>query len=154
MARRFEDLIIWQRSRKLVSDCFDLVELDSVRNVWFFKNQLGSASLSIMNNIAEGFERGRKKEFIHFLKIAKASAAEVRSMFYVMLDRQWISDSTFANLQQHVKVTAAGIQNLIAHLDSPGFGEHEPTQDTIRDGSLWSSEDLDASFFNMEEINS
>ncbi|MFA6161394.1 MAG: four helix bundle protein [Patescibacteria group bacterium] len=89
---RFEDIVAWQLSRELVGrvyrtmrDCRD----------YSFRDQLQRAVLSIMNNIAEGFDRGGNKEFIYFLKIAKGSCAEVRSMLYVGLDQRYLNEENF-----------------------------------------------------------
>ncbi|MFA6503752.1 MAG: four helix bundle protein [Patescibacteria group bacterium] len=89
---RFEDIVAWQLSRELVGrvyrtmrDCRD----------YSFRDQLQRAVLSIMNNIAEGFDRGGNKEFIYFLKIAKGSCAEVRSMLYVGLYQRYLNEENF-----------------------------------------------------------
>jgi four helix bundle protein len=92
---RFEDIIAWQKSKCLsvaVYKCFkDLRD-------YSFKDQICRASVSIMNNIAEGFERGSNNEFKHFLFIAKGSSAEVRSMLYLAKDISYISDENFEKL--------------------------------------------------------
>ena len=77
---RFEDLIAWQKARDL---CVVIYELTRTINDHGFKDQIRRASLSISNNIAEGFERHSSKEFIRFLSISKGSAGEVRSMLLV-----------------------------------------------------------------------
>lgn len=151
MARRFEDLIIWQKARRLVSDCFDLTELPSLDKKWSFQNQLSTAALSVMNNIAEGFDRGGDKQFAQFLRISKASAAEVRSMFYVMLDRKWISLERFEELHRQVTDIAAGIQSLTRYLEQSSPSKPTPTPDLIRDSLDWPPFDLPQSLFQMEE---
>lgn len=133
MAERFEDLVIWQKARRLVSDCFDCAESEYLRNLWPVKNQLLSASLSIMNNIAEGFERGGNKEFKHFLSQAKASAGEVRSMLYVMLDRGWLTDKQFETLRSQTNEIGAGIHGLIRYLQSSDYEGVNRREDQIKD---------------------
>lgn len=85
---RFEDVIAWQKVRVLNQVLF--TEFGEIRN-FSFKDQLFRASLSITNNIAEGFERGGPKELRQFLYIARGSTAEVRSMLHIGLDNAYIS---------------------------------------------------------------
>ncbi len=82
-AEQFEDLEIWQDSRHLYRRVYGL--LKECRD-FYFRDQMQRASLSVMNNISEGFERRTKKDFAHFLDLAKASAGEVRSMSYAAED--------------------------------------------------------------------
>jgi len=77
---KFEDIIAWQKARSLTRDIYAIFK--SCRD-FGFRDQIQRASLSIMNNIAEGFERRGDKELSHFLYIAKGSCGEVRSMLYV-----------------------------------------------------------------------
>ena len=91
----FEDLEIWKKSKDLTSlvysafhNCKDFK----------FKDQIQSASVSVMNNIAEGFERQGKKEIQRFLFISKGSAGEVRSMAYVAKDLKYVSDIEFSSI--------------------------------------------------------
>ena len=86
-AERFEDLSIWQESRKRTIEIYDAFE--ALRD-FGFRDQIIRASISIMNNIAEGFERRTKADFAHFLDIAKGSSGEVRSMLYLAEDRGYI----------------------------------------------------------------
>jgi len=85
---KFEDIVAWQKARLLNQVLFK--EFGEIRN-FTFKDQLFRASLSINNNIAEGFERGSNKELRQFLYIARGSTAEVRSMLYIGLDNNYIS---------------------------------------------------------------
>lgn len=87
-AERFEDLRIWQDARTLANRSYDSVQKIKDFN---FRDQIRSASLSVMNNIAEGFERRTKKDFAHFLDLAKGSAGEVRSMLYLAEDRGYLA---------------------------------------------------------------
>ena len=91
-AERFEDLRVWQDARtqasKLYSEFGD--QTAAVRD-FGFRDQIQRASVSVMNNIAEGFERGYQTEFARFLKIAKGSCGEVRSMLYLAEDLGYIN---------------------------------------------------------------
>ena len=92
---RFEDIIAWQKAKDLTFDCYKIfVYLKD----YSFKDQILRAVLSIMNNIAEGFERMGNKEFKKFLYIAKGSCAEVRSMLYIALERNYVSREKFQSL--------------------------------------------------------
>ena len=86
-AERFEDLRIWQDARTLANGIYDAVR--GLKD-FAFKDQIQSAAVSVMNNIAEGFERRTKKDFAHFLDLAKGSAGEVRSMLYLAEDRGYL----------------------------------------------------------------
>ena len=91
---KFEDIIAWQRARELTLSIYKIFK----NNKDFgFRDQIQRASVSIMNNIAEGFERDTNKEFRHFLFIAKGSCAEVRSMLYLALDLKYINREQYEN---------------------------------------------------------
>lgn len=92
---KFEDIISWQKSRELSLNIYNIFK----NNKDFgFKDQIRRASVSIMNNIAEGFDRKGDKQFIQFLCIAKGSCAEVRSMLYLAKDLKYISEKDFYEL--------------------------------------------------------
>jgi four helix bundle protein len=92
---KFEDIISWQKSKVLTKDVYLLLK-DS--RDYGFRDQIQRASVSIMNNIAEGFERRGDKEFRHFLFIAKGSCGEVRSMLYLALELEYITKNDFEKL--------------------------------------------------------
>src|SRR5712671_526368 len=95
---RFEDVVSWQKARLLTKTVYDCSKSGSFARDFSFRNQIPSASVSIMSNIAEGFERGGDKEFIQFLSTAKGSCGEVRSQLYVALDQSYITPVEFKNL--------------------------------------------------------
>lgn len=113
MAKSFEELVVWQNARKqanLIHATFlDLKDFE-------FKNQINSAAVSVMNNIAEGFERFSKAEFKRFLQIAKASDAEVRSMSYLAQDYGYISDEKADEIRELCIKIKSGIVNLMNSL--------------------------------------
>jgi four helix bundle protein len=94
---KFEDIISWQKAKELTIRIYNIFQ---GTNDFGFKNQIERASVSIMNNIAEGFDRQTRKEFIQFLYIAKGSNAEVRSMLNLAKDLNKISDEDFLYLYQ------------------------------------------------------
>lgn len=89
---KFEDIMSWQKSKILVLDIYEVFK--DCRD-YSFRDQLQRAAVSIMNNIAEGFERRTNKELISFLFIAKGSCAEVRSMLYIALELKYITKDKF-----------------------------------------------------------
>ena len=93
--QRFEDLEAWQIARELTNKIYSISRKESIRRDYGFVDQIRRAAISIMNNIAEGFERGSNKDFVRFLFIARGSAGEVRSMLYVGLDQDYLTDETF-----------------------------------------------------------
>ena len=92
---KFEDIISWQKAKELTLNIY-LTFKDS--NDFGYKNQIERASVSIMNNIAEGYERRSNKEFKHFLFIAKGFCGEVRSMLYLAKDLKRINNDKFNEL--------------------------------------------------------
>ncbi len=110
---KFEDIISWQKSKMLVLAAYKLFEK---HNDFGFKNQIERAAVSVMNNIAEGFERKSNNEFKYFLFVAKGSAAEVRSMLYVAKDLKKISEKEFNKLYELTIEIAKLISGLIKTL--------------------------------------
>ena len=97
-ARDFEDLVIFQNARTLYKKIYPLTKRGDWRYDSRFVQQIRAASGSIMDNIAEGFERTGNKEFIQFLYIAKGSCGEVRSQIIRAYDSNYISQEEFENL--------------------------------------------------------
>ena len=92
---RFEDIIAWQKAKELTIQVYQLFENSKD---FGFKDQIQRASVSIMNNIAEGFERKTNNEFKQFLFIAKGSCGEVRSMLYLAKEMKRITEKDFVFL--------------------------------------------------------
>jgi four helix bundle protein len=97
--RRFEDLLAWQKARTLTRKIYQVSRQCDFRRDYGLSGQVQRAAVSIMSNIAEGFERGGLDEFHQFLSTAKASCAEVRSQLYVALDIGYINGATFQELR-------------------------------------------------------
>ncbi|MBM3118682.1 MAG: four helix bundle protein [Chloroflexi bacterium] len=114
---RFEDIKAWQEARVLAKMIYDAVNSDKgFSNDYKFREQIQSATVSIMSNIAEGFSRRTAKEFIQFLFIAKGSAAEVQSQLYVALDQGYISQQEFEELYSKSDGVARLISGFIRYL--------------------------------------
>ena len=108
-AKRFEDLWIWQQARALVRDVYS--DFRSARD-YGFKDQVQRAGVSVMNNIAEGFERRTNSEFARFLDIAKGSCGEVRSLYYAGEDLGYVDGDTASARRVVAMKIAAGIASL------------------------------------------
>lgn len=95
---RFEDLVAWQKARKLTQEVYRITREGSFAKDFGLSGQIQRAAVSVMSNIAEGFERGGRSEFHRFLSIAKASCAEVRSQLYVAFDIGHLSQAAFGKV--------------------------------------------------------
>jgi four helix bundle protein len=95
---RFEDFIAWQKARKLTSNIYKVSNIGEFARDFGLKDQIRRAGVSVMSNIAEGFERGRPTEFHQFLSIAKGSCAELRSQLYVAPDVGYVVGDDFRAL--------------------------------------------------------
>jgi len=113
---RFEELEMWKLSRRLCKELGDLIDLGLFKNNYRLIGQIEGSSGSIMDNIAEGFERGTKAEFILFLGYAKGSCGELRSQLYRSLDRQYINQDQFETFIIMAKRISAMIQKFIEYL--------------------------------------
>src|SRR2546423_1287102 len=110
--KKFEEIESWKRARELTRRVYDVSGKDMFSKDFGLKDQIRRASVSIMSNIAEGYDRSGTGEFIQFLATAKGSAAEVKCQLYVALDQNYVDDSTFAELS----ALATEIGNMIAGL--------------------------------------
>lgn len=113
----FEQIISWQEARLLNKKIGKLIDDGTFKTSFRLINQIEGSAGSVMDNIAEGFERGGNKEFIQFLYIAKASCAELRSQLYRSLDRKYIIETEFEDLSIHAKKISSLIQKLISYLE-------------------------------------
>lgn len=111
---RFEDFIAWQKARVLTARVYAATEKSKFQKDYGLKDQMRRASVSIMANIAEGFERGRSSEFHQYLSVAKASCAELRSHLYVALDAQYLSRDDFSLLKAEAEEAARILGGLRA----------------------------------------
>lgn len=107
--KRYEDLLVWKKSRILVSEIYK--ELGECKDR-SFKDQIQRASVSIMSSIAEGFERGTKNEFVNYLQIAKGSAGEVRAQLYIATDIGYLNIEKF----KYLKSLAEEVSKLLFSL--------------------------------------
>ena len=110
--RRFEEFEAWQKAHELTREVYGFSKAGPFARDFGLRDQMRRAAVSVMSNIAEGFERGGTAEFLQFLAVSKASAGEVESQLYVALDQKYISEEQFRAVRQ----TAASTKRLIAGL--------------------------------------
>ncbi len=130
---KFEDLIAWQKARQYAHEVYELTCLDKFSKDYSLVDQIRRSSGSVMDNIAEGFERGGNKEFIHFLFIAKSSLAETRSQLYRAFDRKYILDDVLKEkLDKAVELSKVigGFINYLLKSDISGRKFNTKTQNT------------------------
>jgi four helix bundle protein len=109
----FEDIIAWQKAKDVTSKIYAQFRLN---RDYGFKDQIQRASVSVMNNIAEGFERKSNAEFRQFLYIAKGSCGEVRSMLYPAKELNYLSESEFNSLLNNLLEISKALSGLIKTL--------------------------------------
>ena len=127
--RRFEDLEVWQRARAFADRVYGLTCEGSFAKDYSLKDQINRSAGSIMDNIAEGFDRGGNREFITFLSYSKGSAAESRSQLYRAFDRNHINENTFTELKDEALLISkmiSGFMNYLQKSDLKGSKFHEP----------------------------
>ena len=117
--KQFEDLYIWQQARELVKLIYAVSEQWRDRSL---QDQMRRAAVSVISNIAEGFERGTKAEFLYFLYVARGSCGEVRSQLYVAVDQKYLSQESFAKLQDKADYTSRLIAKFIVGYKKGSYG--------------------------------
>jgi len=117
MINRFEDLVAWQKARLLSKAIYDITRLKSFFDDPDLKRQLRRASGSVMDNIAEGFGRSGRGEFVQFLGIAKGSVTEVKSQLYRSIDNQYIVQTDFDLFYEQADEVSRIIDGLISYLN-------------------------------------
>lgn len=119
--KNFEELEIWQKARALNKDIFPVLECLQKDKHYKLKEQLDGSSGSVMDNIAEGFERGGNREFIQFLSISKGSLGEVRSQLYRAFDRKVIEEEKLNDFQLRCNQLSNKIGKFIFYLNKNDF---------------------------------
>ena len=114
--KTFEAIEAWQKARMLSKEIFELTQVGSFARDFGLRDQINRSSGSIMDNIAEGFERGGTKEFIQFLSIARSSAGEVRSQLHRALDRKHLDYDRHKLLTEDIESISRMLTGLISYL--------------------------------------
>ena len=116
--KSFEDIESWKKAREVCKTSGKLIEEGKFKNSFRLINQIEGSSGSIMDNIAEGFERGTRAEFIQFPGYSKGSCGELRSQLYRAFDRNFISEKEFDDLKILALQISGLIQNFISYLQN------------------------------------
>ena len=112
----FEDLLVWQKGLKIVKQVYLITRDGKLSKDFGLRDQLRGAALSIPSNIAEGFERASRKEYLNFLNIAKGSAGEVRSLLRVSVEIGYLEESQYYELQEMILELSRYLSNQIKAL--------------------------------------
>jgi four helix bundle protein len=113
---RFEDLIVWQKARELTKKIYSMSSSGALSHDFGLRDQLRRASVSIMSNIAEGFERETTTDYLRFLVMAQGSCSEVRCQLYVALDAGYLDQTQFSVLMDATKEIGRMLAGLRASL--------------------------------------
>lgn len=126
--KKFEELIAWQKARKLTADVYVVTGSGNFAKDFSLKDQIRRAAVSIGSNVAEGFDRGNNKEFLTFLGVAKGSAAEVRSQLYTAYDVGYLQEEKFKELisqAEEVSMLINGLSSSLRKSDIQGRRYHK-----------------------------
>lgn len=113
---KFEDLEIWKRSRELIKVIYKVSASAKFSKDWGLKDQITRASVSVMSNIAEGFDSGSKPEFARFLNISRRSISEIQSQAYIALDQEYLSHDEFDLIYKESEAIRRMITSFIKYL--------------------------------------
>ncbi|MEW6066758.1 MAG: four helix bundle protein [Nitrospirota bacterium] len=116
MGNYFEDLEVWKLARALTNKIYVVTNSGVFSKDFSLRDQIRRASVSVMSNISEGFERGGNQEFLQFLSIAKGSSGEVRSQLYVAMDQQYIERKECESLIDEYRKLSIMINNFMEYL--------------------------------------
>lgn len=122
--KTFEEITAWQKARELTRRIYDVTGKGRVSRDFALVDQIRRASVSVMSNIAEGFERRGSREFVYFLSVAKGSLGELRAQLYEASDQGYIDDATFKELS----LLAADAARMLGGL-SRYLRQHEATRE-------------------------
>jgi len=119
--KKFEEIESWKKARSLTNKVYAVTLTGPFAKDFGLKDQIRRASVSILSNIAEGFERGGDKEFLQFLAVAKGSAGELRAQLYVALDQKYVSTEAFERLLIEVTQVSQLISGFMRYLKQSDF---------------------------------
>jgi four helix bundle protein len=117
----FTEIEAWQKARELTFEIYEVTKRAPFSRDFELRGQIRDASVSVMSNIAEGFDRNGTGEFIQFLSVANGSAAEVASQLYVALDQKYITKEEFERLCSLATETGRKIGALMRYLRKSGI---------------------------------
>jgi four helix bundle protein len=129
-AKRFEELDVWRRSRELTNLIYSFSKSGAFSRDFALRDQIRRASLSIMSNIAEGFESSTQQTFIKYLGYAKASGGEVRAQLYIVKDQGYISEEDFGRALEAAEICSKQLSRFIQYLNN------QPNSRRVRDDGV------------------
>jgi four helix bundle protein len=135
-AKYFEDLHIWKEARRLTNRVYELCKTPAFSKDFGLRDQICRASVSVMSNIAEGYERGGNQELLQFLSIAKGSCGEARCQLYIVLDQGYADRRECETLIEDFKKLSAMIHNFMEYLKTScykGVKYKTPKQKSIKE---------------------
>src|SRR5688572_28678724 len=118
---KFEDIESWRTAREVTRSVYRVTAAGGFAKDYALCNQIRRASISILSNIAEGFERGGNKEYLQFLAIAKGSCGEVRAQLYIALDQGYVDEAVFREITEKLLETNRLIAGLMRYLQQSDF---------------------------------
>ena len=127
---RFEDIQAWQEARSLTNEIYTVSGSGQWAKDYALRDQIRRASISVLSNIAEGFERRTDAEFARFLSMAKASASEVKAQLYVALDQDYIDQNQFNDLYERCDKVSRYLGSFIRYLRQNDAGRMTPDPET------------------------
>lgn len=135
--QKFEDLVCWQKARLLTKEIYGSLNVETFKRLnlsadYGFIDQIQRAAVSVMSNIAEGFERGTRAELINYLFIAKGSCGEVRCQLYVALDNGYLNEETFKRLKSLSEDCSILIYRFIQSVKQSGISGHQYKREKSR----------------------
>ena len=133
MAERFEELDVWQRARELTRSVYDLSDQGAFARDFGLRDQMQRAAVSIMSNIAEGFESRTQPLFVDFLGRARGSAGELRAQFYVALDRDYLTQDQLAAALRQAETCSRQSARLIQYLEAQPHTRRVRESDIVYD---------------------
>lgn len=113
---RFEDILAWQKARELTKEIYTHTRSGAFAKDFGLRDQIQRTSVSIMGNVAEGFERGGDKEFVQFLSVSKGSCGETKSHLYVAMDQKYISPTQFEQLYSNADEVGRLLAGFMGYL--------------------------------------
>src|SRR5258708_6451473 len=117
----FDEIEAWKKARGLASELFQVFSQGPARTDFALKDQINRSTGSVMDNIAEGFDRGGNREFVQFLSVAKGSAAETQSQLYRLLDRHYITQNDFDRLCKETQTICGMLGSMNSYLKKSDF---------------------------------
>ena len=114
--KKFEDLEAWKIARTITRDIYEMTNRGTFSRDFGLRDQIRRSAVSVMANVAEGFERDGDKEFSNFLSIAKGSAGETRSLLYVAFDQDYVSRAEFDAISSRLVECSRVISGLLSYL--------------------------------------